>query len=154
MDDARSGPDRTLLAILVALVVLVIAALLIVFTRGAPELLDPETPEGVVQRYAEAVLEGDEAAATALLTDEVADDCVRMPRTGDDGVRVTLVGTTDRGETADVEVRIVTTYADGPFGASEYEERGTFDLVRVDGDWRIETAPWPLAVCDPSTVGR
>lgn len=148
----RSRPDRTLIVILAVLAALVIVALVVVFTRGEPEQLDESTPEGVVQQYSSALIEGDEAAAMEYLVPDLADDCVRMTLGDPAGIRVTLVDTTERDDTADVEVLIVTTYGDGPFGSSEYEERGVFDLVLVDGDWRIENAPWPLTICDPTAV--
>ncbi|GAA2033671.1 hypothetical protein GCM10009819_17200 [Agromyces tropicus] len=155
MDDAaRSRPDRTLIVILAVLGLLVVVALVVVFTRGEPEPLDAATPEGVVQRYAAAVIDGDESAAMDLLDPEVVDSCVRLPASSAEGVRVTLVDTTLRDDTADVDVLVTTTYGDGPFGASEYDERGVFDLVLVDGDWRIESAPWQLTICDPTAVGR
>lgn len=39
-------PDRTLLAILAAIAVLVIVALIVVFTRGQPAPVDEATPPG------------------------------------------------------------------------------------------------------------
>ncbi|MFC9917016.1 hypothetical protein [Agromyces binzhouensis] len=152
MEAQRSRPDRTLVVILAVLGVLVIVALVAVLTRGEPEQLDADTPEGVVQQYSAAVIDGDEAAAMDHLVPELAEDCTRMPSAEPAGIRVTLVDTTVRDDTADVDVLIVTTYGDGPFGASEYEERGVFDLVRVGGEWRIESAPWPLTICDPTVV--
>ncbi|WP_430647154.1 hypothetical protein [Agromyces sp. GXS1127] len=152
MDAQRPRPDRTLIVILAVLGVLVVVALIAVFTRGEPEPLDEGTPEGVVQQYSAAVIDGDEETAMEYLVPEVAEECVRIPLGEPDGMRVTLVETTERDDTADVDVLIVTTYGGGPFGSNEYEERGTFDLVRVDGEWRIETAPWPLAICDPTAV--
>ena len=61
-------PDRTLLAIMVAIAVMVIVALAVVLTRGEPAPLAESTPAGVVQRYAAAVIAGDEASASAYLT--------------------------------------------------------------------------------------
>ncbi|GAA1060461.1 hypothetical protein [Agromyces bracchium] len=152
MEGQRPKPDRTLVVILAVLGVLVVVALIAVFTRGEPAQLDESTPEGVVQRYSAAVIDGDEAAAMEYLDPAVAEDCVRMPFGDRAGMRVTLVDTTERDDTADVDVLIVTTFDSGPFGSSEYEEPGVFDLVRVGGEWRIEVAPWPLAICDPTVV--
>ncbi|WP_438853586.1 nuclear transport factor 2 family protein [Agromyces sp. M3QZ16-3] len=154
MEAQRSRPDRTLVVVLAVLGLLVVVALIAVFSRGEPAQLEESTPEGVVQRYSAAVIDGDEAAAMEYLTPEVADGCVRLPFGDRAGTRVTLVDTTERDDSADVDVLIVTTFDSGPFGSSEYEEPGVFDLVRVDGDWRIEVAPWPLAICDPTVVPR
>ena len=52
----RAGPDRTLLAIMAAIAVIVIIALAVVFTRGEPAPLAESTPAGVTQRYAAAVI--------------------------------------------------------------------------------------------------
>jgi hypothetical protein len=152
MDAPAAKPDRTLIVILGVIAVLVIVALVVVFTRGEPAQLDATTPEGVVQRYSAAVIEGDEAAAEEYLVPELADDCRRIETGAVNGMRVTLVSTTERADSADVEVLIVTSYDGGMFGSSEYEEDGVFDLVRADDAWLIESAPWPLTVCDPGTV--
>jgi hypothetical protein len=152
METPRPGPDRTLIVILGVIAALVIVALVVVFTRGEPEQLDESTPEGVVQRYSAAVIEGDESAAIEYLTPELGDPCERIETPPVDGMRVTLVSTTERDESADVKVLIGITYEDGPFGSSEYEEEGAFDLVLAEGSWLIESAPWPLTICTPRTA--
>lgn len=146
-------PDRTLLVILAVIAGLVIVALVVVFSRGEPEQLDESTPEGVVQRYSAAVIDGDEAEATGYLVPEAAEDCIRLETAPVDRMRVTLVSTTERDDTADVDVLISWSYDDGPLGGSGIEERGVFDLVLADDGWRIERAPWPLTICDPG-MGR
>lgn len=152
MDAPARKPDRTLIVILSVIAALVVVALIVVFTRGEPEVLDESTPEGVVQRYSAAVIEGDEAAAIDYLVPEIRDDCVRMQSGPLDSLRVTLVSTTDRGDSADVRVLIVTSYDGGLFGSSEYEEEGVFDLVRSDDGWLIESTPWQFMICDPGMV--
>ncbi|WP_173921611.1 hypothetical protein [Agromyces sp. Marseille-P2726] len=141
--------DRTLIVILCVIGALVVIALIVVFTRGAPAQLDASSPEGVVQRYATAVIDGDEDAAMEYLVPELADSCERV----DPGVRdlrVTLDSTAEREDTADVRVLISISYDGGLFGSSDYEEEGTFDLVADDGGWLIESAPWPLTICMPA----
>ncbi|HKH09463.1 MAG TPA: hypothetical protein VKA62_10985 [Agromyces sp.] len=152
MQEPAAKPDRTLIVILAVVGVLIVVALIVVFTRGEPQLLDDSTPEGVVQRYSAAVIDGDEAAAVEYLVPELGDPCGRIEVGAVDDIRVTLVETTEREASADVEVLIVTTYEGGLLGASEYEEEGVFDLVRDTGGWLIESTPWPLTICDPGTV--
>jgi hypothetical protein len=77
---------------------------------------------------------------------EVADDCERVSPDSNDR-RVTLLETTERDDTARVDVLVATVYGSGPFGTSEYENEGVFDLERVGGDWLISTTPWELALC-------
>ena len=147
-----SRSNRTLIVILCAIGALVVVALVVVFTRGAPALLDESTPEGVVQRYSAAVIDGDEAAAIAYLAPALGDDCVPFETGSAQDIRVTHVSTTQRDDTADVRVLIATTYEGGPFGSSTYEEEGEFDLIRDGDSWLIGSAPWPLVICDPASV--
>ncbi|MFC5931444.1 hypothetical protein [Cryobacterium melibiosiphilum] len=141
-------PDRSLLIVLGVIAVLVVVSLVVVFSRGEPEALDPDTPEGVVQRYSAAVIAGDETAAMGYLTPDVRDGCERFSDAQTDNLRVVLVSTTERSTSADVRVSIVASYeGNGPFGASEFASERTFDLVTVDGEWLIESSPWELAIC-------
>ncbi|GGI46488.1 hypothetical protein BCL57_001210 [Agromyces flavus] len=143
-------PDRTLLIIVGVIAALVIIALVVVFTRGEPQSLDESTPEGVVQRYSAAVIDGDEETAKEYLVDELAEGCVRLEGPPVDGMRVTLVETEERDESADVRVLMAISYGGGgPLGPDESQEEGEFDLVREGDEWRIETAPWPLTICQP-----
>ncbi|MBC7441795.1 MAG: hypothetical protein H7311_04620 [Ramlibacter sp.] len=147
MSTANGKPDRTLIILLSVIAVLVMVALVVVFTRGEPEALDPGTPEGVVQGYATAVIEGDEQAAGEYLTEDAFAGCDTFDRGPTDGLRVTLVSTTERADSADVKVSIVTSSGNGPFGADEYESEGVFDLVKADQRWLIVDAPYELAIC-------
>jgi hypothetical protein len=151
MSAPAGRPDRILIVILSIIAVLVAVSLASVFFRGQPELLDEGTPAGVVQRYAAAVLDGDEAAAAGYLAERSGRQCSPTDsRTG--GMRVTLVSTTERDASADVRVAISVSNGTGPFGSEEYETEDVFDLVKVNGRWLIETAPWRLTICPASAV--
>lgn len=153
MNAAPARPDRTLIVILSVIAVLVIVALAVVFTRGEPKLLDESTPAGVVQRYSAAVISGDEDAAVEYLAPALRVGCDTYVPTYVENVRVTLGSTTERADSADVNVFIVTTYQDGgPFGPSESEVAENFNLDKVDGKWLISTTPWPLTICMNATV--
>jgi hypothetical protein len=143
-------PDRTIPAILAAIAVLVIVALAVVFTRGQPAALDQGTPAGVVQRYSAAVIAGDETAAAAYLSDSAKNACGTGEQPAADNLRVTLVSTTERADSADVKVLITAAEPGGPFGSSEYQTDAVFDLVHAGGTWLISNAPWPLTVCPPT----
>lgn len=144
---AASGGGRALWAVIAVIAVLVIVALVVVLTRGAPEQLDADTPEGVVQRYSAAVIAGDERGAAGYLSPGLADSCDSFDSESTGSLRVTLVSTTQRDDTADVRVSITTIYENGPFGIDEQEFQEDFDLVRIDGAWLIEGVPWPLDIC-------
>jgi hypothetical protein len=145
-------PDRTLLVLLGVIAALVIIALVVVFSRGEPEPLDESTPAGVVQRYSAAVIDGDEEAAKGYLVSELAEDCLRIEPGPVESMRVTLVDTEEREDSADVRVLIAVSYGGGMLGSDEYQEDAVFDLVREGDAWRIETAPWQLTVCQPTEV--
>lgn len=135
-----------MLVVLAVLGVVVIVALIVVFTRGRPTPLDAGTPGGVVQRYSAAVLAGDEDLAAGYLTEDALSDCDGQSPSITEDIRVTLVGTTERDTSADVRVTLTTSYDGGPFGPNEYRSDDVFDLLKVDDAWRIEQAPWQLAV--------
>jgi len=130
-----------------AIAVIVIIALAVVFTRGEPAPLAESTPAGVAQRYAGAVIAGDETAASAYLTPAARSKCTTGARPSARNLRVTLVSTTERPESADVRVLITVSEPGGPFGSAEYQVEDAFDLVRAGNGWLIDTVPWPLAVC-------
>ena len=133
--------------ILLIIAALVVIALAVVFFRGTPPPLDPTTPEGVVQAYSSAVIDGDTAAAQAFLTQELQDNCDRVDNGMLGGIRVTLVSTKLASDTAHVRVSVVTNDNGGPFGGSDYATDDVFALVKANGSWAIETAPWQLTIC-------
>jgi len=152
MSAARGKPDRTLIAILSAIALLVIIALAVVFTRGEPEALDESTPAGVVQRYSSAVIEGDTATADSYLTEEASSLCSGFRESGPLPTRVVLISATERDNTALVKVSVVNTGSGGPFGPSEYEMEDRFSLVKTNGKWLIDQAPYQLLSCIKSPV--
>lgn len=147
VSEAAAKPDRALIVVLSIIGALVVLALVVVFASGEAPLRDAATPEGVVQRYSDAVIAGDEEAAAQYLTQRASEDCTELERPDSNDIRVTLVETTEREQSADVRVSIVTSYPGGLFGADEYEEEAAFDLDRVDDEWKIDEAPWQLTIC-------
>lgn len=151
----RPKPDRTLVGVLVAIGVLVVVALVVVFSRGPATLLDSNTPQGVVQRYTAAVVAGDEQQARTFLSDDWLAKCdVNQAVNTGTSLRVTLVSTTERPESADVHVLITTNYQGDILGSGSSTSEEVFDLVKVDHRWKIDTAPWELAVCPSGGVTR
>lgn len=141
------------MAVLAIIAGLVAVALAVVFFRGQPDPLPESTPAGVVQRYAAAVIDGDEAAARRYSTDgrfgtgQPGAPCTRAERPPAGAMRVTLVSTVERADTAEVHVVLATSDGSGPFGNSEYESEAVFGLERVNGNWLVATAPWQFTIC-------
>lgn len=148
MGDAARKPDRILRVLVGVIGLLVVVALAVVFSRGGPEPLEEASPAGTVQRYSNAVIDGDTAAADAFLTAAARSQC-RGTYSGEPRPsRVVLISTTERGDRATVRVSIVqSSQGGGPFGPSEYEMEDAFTLVKERGTWKIDQAPYPLTSC-------
>ena len=137
-------PDRTLLAVLIVVGLLVVIALVVVLVRGAArESLDPSTPEGVVQRYAQAVIDGDDATAAEYLTGR-SDDCDYYDSSN---LRLTFDSTKISGNDATVRVSISSSYGGDPFSNYEYSYDDEFRLVKSGDSWLIESAPYEFLPC-------
>lgn len=146
MNGVARKPDRTLIILVAAIVLLVAVALAVVFSRGEPKPLDGNSPAGVVQRYSTAVIDGDPSSADSYLTEAAGAKCGGYfdgPRPS----RVILISTAERAESATVKVSIVHETPGGPFGTSEYEAEDAFSLVKVDGRWLVDQAPYSLMSC-------
>ncbi|PTT69569.1 hypothetical protein [Arthrobacter sp. HMWF013] len=153
MNAAARKPDRVLLIIVAAIACLVIVALAVVFTRGEPEALDGSTPAGVVQRYSTAVIDGDTSTADSYLTDSARSMCRGFAESGPLPTRIVLISATERDNTALVRVSVVvSTGSGGPFGPSEYEMEDRFSLVKADGKWMVDQAPYQLLSCSGPAV--
>jgi hypothetical protein len=135
--------DRFLLGILIGIGVLILAALIVFFSRQNRQTFGSETiPDGVVHNYILAVLNGNYQKAYGYLADleykPSYDTFRRSFATGtvnpsDTGV---TIGKTDvTGEDATVEVNTMNTQND-PF-SSQYNNTGSAALVKQNGGWKI-----------------
>lgn len=139
-------PDRTLLAILIAVGLLVVIALVVVLVRnGARESFDPTTPEGVVQRYAQAVIDRDFESADEYLK-EPSEECDYYDR-GSVNLRLTFQSTEISGSNATVWVTVSSSYGSGPFSNSEYSYDDRFSLVKSGESWLIDQTPYDFISC-------
>lgn len=135
--------DRFLLGILIGIGVLILAALIVFFSRQNQQTYNPEgTPDGAVHNYILAVLNGNYQKAYGYLADldnkPSYDTFRRSFATGsvnpsDTGV---TIGKTDvTGDDATVEVNTVNAQGD-PF-SSEFNNTGSAHLVKQNGGWNI-----------------
>jgi len=135
--------DRFLLGILIGIGVLILAALIVFFSRQNQQTYSPEdTPNGVLHNYILAVLNGNYQKAYGYLADlenkpsydtfrhSFATGSVNPSDTG-----VTIGKTDVTGEDATVEVNTMNTQSD-PF-SSEYNNTGSAHLVKQNGGWKI-----------------
>ena len=133
MTQQSARPDRTLVAIVSVIAAIVVIAIVVVFTRGGQSDVDPASPEGAVQSYSQAIVDSDFEAARTFIAEDVLAQCERADPSALEGLRMTVISSTVNGS--------------GTFGGSSYQYDDLFTLVKEDSRWKIETAPWELALC-------
>jgi len=145
-----------------AICVVAIASVFIVRAAGPPPL---STPAGVVTAYVQAVRDRDADRAWGLLgpaaavgsvppppgSNTTTRDAFRrqvagLPENGTTSSRIRIAETTINGDSARVAVEITTTTGGPALFGGEYSRSLTFGLKRVNGDWRIDTAPAPYEI--------
>lgn len=139
--------------------VLVVASVLVAVFRGQREVQDyPEsTPEGVVQRYLQAVWAGEHQGAYAYLSDELKNYCTYQNFRDstnwvkDQDIRVSLVGSEPVDSKTEVQVRVSQVQIGRPFAPEESSYTQRFTLARqgdpISGAWRFAEPPWPMSYC-------
>lgn len=142
----KARPNLVLAVVVGVVAVLVVVAAVVAATR-TPPTADPATPQGTVQLFVTAVLDGDDRAAVALLDPKLG--CtVPLPQRGLSGTRVTfaIAGTRDFGDTASVDIDVTEYRSGGPFEANSHRE--SYQLFTDDGRWLITGEPWPVYICE------
>lgn len=147
----RSPPVRRPLLVLLALAAVAIGVSVVVAVVAPGPRVDASSPEGVVARYVQAVIDGDADAATYLSTD-TADRC-GTAALRNAWVPPFLTATLDdvevRGDEAEVVVRLRSVPAPPPFGGGGFSSTEHFTLIRASAEeaWRIDGDPWPVYAC-------
>ena len=142
--------SRWLLAFGATIGVLVIVAIVLVFTMAKPggaPLLPEDTPEGTVQRYLLALQDENYLTAYSYLSPQATEKCsydkwtrsvVRYEEKH--GVKVTLEKSTVTGSEATVYVTVDIFRASEPFDNPVYTQHVTFFLKEEGTSWKI-TSP-------------
>lgn len=153
MTSKFSAARAVLLALAAAIVALVIAALLVVSLRSAPQPYEEITPEGVVQRYLIAF----EAENMQTMQDYTIDGqsrslCNPEPY-NTQHLDVQLLRSSVGTNSATVHVRFDT--QDSQFlplpDLSAYDD--VFELRKINGTWLIERMPWQVGLCTEKEMG-
>lgn len=128
----------------ISLLAVIVAAL-----SSEPVVLDPETPEGVVQAYVTAVAEEDWGEVRSFLNTELAQRCDVTELSGerlDDVSRVAIEDVSIDDDIAVVDVVITHASAGDPLSTSTWDEDATFVLID-EGGWVFEEISWPYFPC-------
>lgn len=139
----NARPNLVLGAVTGLVVVLAVIAGLLATRREPPEF-DRTTPEGTVQLFVLAFIDGDDETAVAMLDPELGCKAPLRDVYRPSLVSLSVVGTTTSGNSA-VVVLDVTESSGGLFDS--WSHRETFDLVRADPGWLITGNPWPIYSC-------
>lgn len=151
MSDDR-GPERSkrLLWVLGGLVAVVLVAGAVAGALRGPARLDPDSPEGAVQGYLEAVLDEDYELAAGYFSQDLARECSASDFRDafvDESLTVTLDDVRLGDGRADVRVRFRAMAGDAPLGAPDYSYEENFTVVDEGGAWRLHEEPWPIHFC-------
>ena len=126
--------------------ILAIGLLLAIALNREPVALDPNTPEGTVQNYLQAISDEDYAGALNFIHPESDQDCTpadlaaATPTT----FPATLGETTTQGSSSLVRVTIREGSPEPePFSPSRGSYEAFFDLENETGQWLIIGSPWP-----------
>ncbi len=139
--------DRFLTGILIGIALLIVAALVVFFTRQSKgTYVSESTPDGVVHNYVLAVLQRDYQKAYGYLADLKDKPTISQFRQafavgrlnpGDSGIKIGSSSVI--GDDATVQVSMV--YSPGDPFSSGYNNVGTAQLVRQNGVWKISSMP-------------
>lgn len=139
--------DRPLLITGAIVGLVVIAAIVVIVLRPGTANLESGTPEGQVQDYLLAVVDGDTDQAKQLLAEQP--DCQGPNlRPSDESIRVSLEQVEIEGDRATVDVLVTLSYGNPPFDRYQYSESQRFILRQIDGDWLLTDVPWQFRVCE------
>ncbi len=137
MEEGRRLPGWVLPVVGVGAVI----ALVLIGLNREPEQYDPESPEGVVQSYIAALVDGDfETAATFWAEGDCLPASIE-PTGGAPDISATLVSVDGGDDEATVVIGITDNTTDPLNGIYEFEE--WFTLVNQDDAWKIRQLAWP-----------
>lgn len=134
------------LALIAAVALLLIAVSLFVTSNREATKYAPDTPEGVVQLYLKAIIEGKhDKAADYFVADSECDASDIDRAYVSDTLRVNLVSSEIDGNAA--YVKIEANLGSSTLFESGYNESHTYRLTRESSNWRLLGIPWPLWDC-------
>lgn len=141
---SNSASGRSL-GLVVGVVLAVAVAVAAIFTslRPSPQL-DPNTPEGTVQAFFQAVEADDWDGVRALLSGSLQVQCEpsELAQFRDDIDRAVVVGVDTAGVEKIVEVRVSRVVVDDPLNPYTYDDTFQFVLTQEDGRLAVYELPW------------
>ena len=139
------GASSRTLWFFVGAAVVIVGLLLIALTRE-PVSLDPNTPEGAVQNYLQAIADRDYEGAFNLIHPDWTEGCTSADLAASapqNSFSAAISDTETEQNNAFVTVTMREGATSGPFdaGLSTYPE--FFELENTTGQWLLTGYPWP-----------
>ena len=153
-----SVSTKWLVGIGALIAVLVVASVLIAVLGPGNTVADypAGSPEGVVQRYLQAIDDGDSQLALSMMEAQARDGCTVQEVSQQsqwfidysDRRRLEIVDTTDLSDgSKQVRVRVTEVNVSPPFGVDENSYYEWYTLLDEDGAWVLKYPAWPLSYC-------
>jgi hypothetical protein len=141
-DKATSGRSLGLVVGVVLALAVAIAAI-VTSLRPSPQL-DPNTPEGAVQAFFEAIEADDWEGLRALLSASLQEDCEasELAQFRDDVDRAVIARVDTAGAETIVEVRVSRVVVDDPLNPYTYDDTFQFVLTQEDGRLVVSQLPF------------
>ena len=138
--------SSTIRNLILGLIVVLIAALVFIASRGGSSRFDAGSPEATVQSYLQAKVDRDNDRALSYFEPETKCDSSDLDRQYlSPDLTADLLDSSITADRAQVKIRI--RYADNDlFGG--WSEDHSIGLTRISGMWKITGVPWPLFECD------
>ena len=136
--------SRTLgLVVGVVLALAVAVAAIVTSMRPTPQL-DPNTPEGTVQAFFEAVEAKNWEGLRTFLSAPLQEDCeaTELAQFRDDIDRAVIARVDSTGADTIVEVRVSRVVVDDPLNPYTYDDTFQFVLTQEDGRLVVSVLPW------------
>jgi len=138
--------SSTIRNLILGLIVVLIAALVFIASRGGSSRFDAGSPEATVQSYLQAMVDRDNDRALSYFEPGTKCDSSDLDRQYlSPDLTADLLDSSITADRAQVKIRI--RYADNDlFGG--WSEDHSIGLTRISGMWKITGVPWPLFECE------
>lgn len=141
----KEGTNGRSLGLVVGVVLALAVAVAAIVTsmRPTPQL-DPDTPEGTVQAFFQAVEADDWEGVRTLLSARLQEDCEasELAQFRDDVDRAVISDVEAAGSETIVKVRASRVVVDDPFNPYSFDDTFQFVLSQEDGQMVVSELPW------------
>lgn len=151
----RRPLDQGLILLIGGALLLIVAGLITIplTARRATTLAPASTPNGVVQRFYQALYQDDYSTAHALLSSDIQAKLSPAELQGQlsynlERSQISVRKTTINGSSATVEITMTYYQSGGIFSSGEWSTEETIGLANQQGQWKIVEGPFYVPTAD------